>query len=60
VESDDAGSGSVVSVVSVSTPRGGPRDIPDTIGGNYPLSICGTFSPVGSMSMDVIDEEEGE
>jgi hypothetical protein len=60
VESEDAGSGSVVSVVSVSTPRGGPGDIPDTIGGNNPLSICGAFSPVGSMSMDVIDEEEAE
>ena len=46
-------------IVSVSTPRGGgPGDIPDTIGGNNPLSICGTFSPVGSMSMDAIDEEE--
>jgi len=59
IDSEDAGSGSVVSIVSVSTPRGGgPGDIPDTIGGNNPLSICGTFSPVGSMSMDVIDEEE--
>lgn len=56
-DSEDVGSGSVV---SLSTPRGGPEDIPDTIGGNVHLSICGTFSPVGSMSMDVIDEEEEE
>jgi hypothetical protein len=58
-EAEETGSGSVVSISSTSVGRG--RDIPDTIGGMSPshsLSICGTFSPVGSMSMDVIDEED--
>jgi hypothetical protein len=58
-EAEETGSGSVVSILSTSVGRG--RDIPDTIGGMSPshsLSICGTFSPVGSMSMDVIDEED--
>ena len=52
IDAEDTASGSAV---SLST----PRDIPHTIGGgNNPLSIYGTFSPVGSMSMDVIDEED--
>ncbi|KAL7496048.1 hypothetical protein ACHAWT_004346 [Skeletonema menzelii] len=62
IDSEAAESGSVVSIESVSTPRGALGDIPDTIGGtpSNSLSICGTFSPVGSMSMDVIDEEGEE
>ena len=60
IDSEDAG-GESVSILSVSTPRDRRGDIPDTIGGNQYLTICGgTFSPVGSMSMDPIDEEEEE
>ena len=62
LDTEPTGSDSVVSIESVSTPRGGLGDIPDTIGGTptNSLSICGTFSPVGSMSMDPIDEEGEE
>lgn len=55
-EAEETESGLSISSTSIG------RDIPDTIGGmmspSHSLSICGTFSPVGSMSMDVIDEED--